>query len=44
MVGPAENYSVLSNFQIWVCSLVMLLGRLEIFTLLILLSPAFWRK
>lgn len=44
VVGPAENYSALSNFQIWVCSLVMLLGRLEIFTLLILLSPAFWRK
>lgn len=43
-VGPAENYSSLSNFQVWVCSFAMLLGRLEVFTLLILFTPAFWRK
>ncbi|KZE35185.1 potassium transporter Trk [Crenobacter luteus] len=43
-VGPAANYQSLTDFQTWVCSLAMLLGRLEIFTLLILFTPAFWRK
>ncbi|MEO8716780.1 MAG: potassium transporter TrkG [Burkholderiales bacterium] len=43
-VGPASNYSVLNDFQIWVCSFGMLLGRLELFTLLVVLTPAFWRK
>ena len=43
-VGPAANYSVLSDFQTWVCAFAMLLGRLEIFTLLVVLTPAFWRK
>ena len=43
-VGPASNYGGLTDFQTWVCSLAMLLGRLEIFTLLILFTPAFWRK
>jgi trk system potassium uptake protein len=44
IVGPADNYSVLTDFQTWVCSLAMLLGRLEIFSLLVLLTPSFWRK
>ncbi|OQS37718.1 MULTISPECIES: TrkH family potassium uptake protein [Chromobacterium] len=44
VVGPASNYASLSDFQIWICSLAMLLGRLEVFTLLILFTPAFWRK
>ncbi len=43
-VGPATNFSVLTDFQTWVCTLAMLLGRLEIFTLLVVLTPAFWRK
>ncbi|AXK40366.1 TrkH family potassium uptake protein [Crenobacter cavernae] len=43
-VGPASNYQGLNDFQVWVCSLTMLLGRLEVFTLLILFTPAFWRK
>ncbi len=43
-VGPATNYQSLSDFQTWVCSFAMLLGRLEIFTLLVVLTPAFWRK
>ena len=43
-VGPASTYAVLNNFQIWVCSFAMLLGRLELFTLLVVLTPAFWRK
>jgi trk system potassium uptake protein TrkH len=43
-VGPATTFKVLSDFQTWVCTVAMLLGRLEIFTLLVVLSPAFWRK
>ncbi len=43
-VGPAGNYQGLTDFQTWVCSLAMLLGRLEIFSVLVLLTPIFWRK
>ncbi len=43
-IGPASNYSVLNDFQTWVCSFAMLLGRLELFTLLVVLTPDFWRK
>ncbi len=43
-VGPATNYAVLSDFQTWVCTAAMLLGRLELFTLLVVFTPAFWRK
>ncbi len=43
-VGPASTYAVLSDFQTWVCTFSMLLGRLELFTLLVVLTPAFWRK
>ena len=44
LVGPAGNFAVLSDFQTWVCTLAMLLGRLELFTMLVLLTPAYWRK
>ena len=43
-VGPGGTYAALNDFQIWVCSFAMLLGRLELFTLLVVLTPAFWRK
>jgi len=43
-VGPATTYAVLSDFQTWVCTFAMLVGRLELFTLLIVFTPAFWRK
>jgi len=43
-VGPASNFAALNDFQIWVCCFAMLLGRLELFTLLVVLTPAFWRK
>lgn len=43
-VGPSKNYSGLSDFQIWVCTLAMLLGRLEIFSVLVLFTGVFWRK
>jgi trk system potassium uptake protein TrkH len=43
-VGPSGNYQGLSDFQTWVCSLTMLLGRLELFSVLVLFTPGFWRK
>jgi trk system potassium uptake protein TrkH len=44
LVGPGSNYGVLNDFQTWVCSAAMLLGRLEIFTILVLFTPTLWRK
>lgn len=44
MVGPAYNYAELGDFQKWLCTMVMLLGRLEIFTVFILFTPDYWRK
>jgi len=43
-VGPSTTYAVLTDFQTWVCTITMLLGRLELFTMLVLFTPAFWRK
>lgn len=43
-VGPAMTYAGLNDFQKWVCVLAMLLGRLELFTLLVVVTPSFWRK
>lgn len=43
-VGPSTNYASLTDFQSWVCVLAMILGRLEIFPLLVLCTQAFWRK
>jgi len=42
--GPAGNYQGLTDFQTWVCTVGMLLGRLEIFSVLVLFTAAFWRK
>ncbi|AHK79338.1 hypothetical protein M911_09480 [Ectothiorhodospira haloalkaliphila] len=39
----AENYAAISDLAKWVLMFAMLLGRLEVFTLLVLLTPAFWR-
>lgn len=43
-VGPASNFGVLNNFETWVCTFAMLIGRLELFSVLVLLTPEFWRK
>ena len=43
-VGPATTYAALTDLQTWVCTFAMLVGRLELFTLLIVFTPAFWRK
>ena len=44
VVGPSTTYEILTDFQTWVCTFAMLLGRLELFTLLVVMTPAFWRK
>ena len=43
-VGPAGNFQGLTDFQTWVCTLAMLLGRLEMLSFLVLFTPGFWRK
>ena len=43
-VGPGMTYASLNDFQTWVCTVAMLIGRLELFTLFIVVTPAFWRK
>lgn len=42
--GPAGNYQVLTDTQTWIYTVGMILGRLEIFSVLILFTAAFWRK
>jgi trk system potassium uptake protein TrkH len=43
-VGPANNFGGLSDFQTWVCTFAMMLGRLELLSVLVLFTPAFWRR
>jgi trk system potassium uptake protein len=43
-VGPATNYGSLSDFQTAVCTFAMLLGRVQIFSIVILFVPEFWRR
>jgi trk system potassium uptake protein TrkH len=42
--GVASNFRSLDAFSKWVLCAAMLLGRLEIFTFLVLLTPDFWRR
>lgn len=49
MTGPAlgkvaVNFQEINEAGLWILSFAMLLGRLEVFTLLVLLTPAFWRR
>ena len=43
-VGPSTTYAVLTDFQTWVCALSMLIGRLEIFGVLVVFTAAYWRR
>ena len=43
-VGPAGSFQPLTDFQTWVCTVAMLLGRLELLSVLVLLTPQFWRS
>ncbi|HHM21896.1 MAG TPA: TrkH family potassium uptake protein, partial [Bacteroidetes bacterium] len=42
-VGPVDNFAWLSDTAKWFLSFLMLLGRLELFTILVLLTPYFWK-
>jgi trk system potassium uptake protein len=42
-VGPVLNYAGLNDFQTWICTFAMVLGRLEMLSLLVLFTPQFWR-
>ena len=43
-IGPAGNYAALTDAQKWICMFAMMLGRLEIMSVLVLFSRSFWRK
>lgn len=43
-VGPTDNYAFVPTAGKWILSFFMLLGRLEVFTVMILLLPSFWKK
>lgn len=43
-VGPMGSYSNFSDFEIWVCTFAMIIGRLELFTVLVIFTPGFWRR
>ncbi len=43
-LSPVNNFDVLPAFGKWWCSFLMLIGRLELFTVLILFTPFFWRN
>lgn len=43
-LGPMGNYADIPEFSKWFLSFIMLVGRLELFTVLLLFTPAFWKK
>ena len=44
MIGPNGNYKDIPNLSKWILSFGMLLGRLELFAVLVLFFPSFWRN
>ena len=44
LTGPSNDFSQIPTAAKWICSTLMLLGRLEVYSILILFSPAFWKK
>jgi trk system potassium uptake protein TrkH len=43
-IGPSTTYAVLNDFQTWVCAMAMLIGRLEVFTVLVIFTRGYWRR
>ena len=43
-IGPTMSWSILPDFAKWICAILMLMGRLEIFTILVIFSPNFWKN
>ncbi len=44
LVGPVDSFSHIPDFGKWFLSFLMMIGRLELFTVLVLLTPEFWKK
>ncbi|HNQ83114.1 MAG TPA: potassium transporter TrkG, partial [Bacteroidales bacterium] len=44
LVGPVGNYGFVPDAGKWLLSFMMLLGRLELFTVLLLITPYFWKR
>ncbi len=44
MVGPTENYGFIPAIGKWILSIAMMIGRLELYTVLVILTGGFWRK
>jgi len=42
-VGPATTYAILTDFQTWICTFAMILGRLELLTVMVVFTRTFWR-
>lgn len=43
-IGPTMSWSILPDFAKWICAILMLMGRLEIFTILVIFTPNFWKN
>ncbi|MDY7028736.1 MAG: potassium transporter TrkG, partial [Spirochaetota bacterium] len=43
LVGPTENYAFYPDYVKWFLSVIMMIGRLEIYTVIVLFSPVFWK-
>jgi trk system potassium uptake protein TrkH len=43
-IGPTMSWSILPDFIKWILSVLMLMGRLEIFTVLVIFTSAFWKN
>ncbi|MNL82301.1 Trk system potassium uptake protein TrkH [compost metagenome] len=43
LIGPAGNFSTLQDPELYLLSLMMLLGRLEVLTVLVIVTPIFWK-
>ena len=44
IIGPNGNFSLLPDVSKWILSIAMILGRLELFAILVLFLPSFWRN
>ncbi len=44
VISPVDGWGILSDLSLWICSFLMLAGRLEVFSLLLLFTPGFWRS
>lgn len=43
-IGPTQSWAILPDAVKWMCSILMLLGRLELFSVLVLFTPDFWKN